>query len=1328
MPARPVTPPVVTPEIRFQQAVSKAAAQAPQALGGNKVGYTGVNPAAFLHPLSNIQPMHITKVVPQEKSDGGILPTVLSAVLSPGTSVEQPLVKATTGVGKFIAGDVKGFLNLPKSTLESGITLGKAWVHDITHGDLSGTLGPASMLIDPKSQVGQLSKAAFKSDPVVQAITHGSTKPLLKDPFGTTMDALAVFDAAGKLGAAGLRGAGKFSRADEARPVVPGYGASQLRPLGHNPLTWPIQRAIRGTEKAVKLTDEGMQAAKHEAQRQNIPLDQAQGYVLARNPQFARQGPVGSVVQRLQAARMTQQLHQSEATQHTIGRGQTAHDIRETAKQLDKVQPDAHAGVVPWATLVGPSKEGLTVALDHVRQAIHSDKYDNAPAAIQNAMKAHAEALQAAIADPHYNPEAVAEAVRTYGARQAPLEAQKHDLGILPMEKAKGRIHKMVALANIPGSLFIRKADKVVDPAWKAEHRAAKADVAEAQKAYQEALQEHTGTQQTHAAAIRTMSDILRRASNSNEFANDQLINHYLAMREAVRSNAQDVKPITAAEVKRTRGELQQAQTALNQVKASKRHIFGTVVPDETARPLGGKKYGGLQLRPLNPEQDLAHIYAGGIDPAYVRMTNPGAMPDIKTGPKMANLGAKGGENTANRVFTGESLGGTFQPDYGVLKRSQIGDIREIALQRQFKGMIDRTAAPQTFASPAEAQNFADGVKARTGIDGQIFDVGNGAYKVVPKPSWDEFQAQFKRDYPGSRAARIVLGANHGFRNTVLAFSPKLPVMHTVETTSRTLLNTSYNPLRAIADARIGKLALDRQSEGMKALLAPGGTAGHGARMREEDMGRIVDSTDRGKVRQFGRNMYNLYDRGTSGIIGMQRWLVKYGEYASLGKVGRQMAQEAGDSWLHANTSIKDLARKTAEGLNDPVQAERAARDMHYAYGQYQAYTARTRMAIRVAPFASWYVNAAKLVYLHLPKDHPYASVLLHDIAKMQQQQWDQQHKNLPADMQAAMPAGPNEWLDIGKFTPTGVDKNPFETGLSQIAPQVQGPLKALYGLDPFNQPISDKKYGSDKLYKGGLFGSDVLGTLARGAEQVAGEYGGPANLIARNVLYGKGGTLTNASTPVLKMLRDLGGVLGNKDHGPIKTEVRTPASKMKQGPLGGILGPSWDKAIDPFHPVHFGGKGRPKGSTSTSGGSSGGSSGGGGGGTLGLHFSSYDPFRGLTPGQEAGNVKVDIARALQYLIAHGLGIGHAPGLPPLTPAANGSGAWVYPGERFGPDQVPTVRPQQFNGGRSPGTWAPHREFIRPTKIPQSGPARLQAQREHGLGRLARPTKPPLKV
>jgi hypothetical protein len=425
----------------------------------------------------------------------------------------------------------------------------------------------------------------------------------------------------------------------------------------------------------------------------------------------------------------------------------------------------------------------------------------------------------------------------------------------------------------------------------------------------------------------------------------------------------------------------------------------------------------------------------------------------------------------------------------------------------------------------------------------------------------DELESQFKADHPTTM--KILTKPNQWLRNTVLAFSTKLPIMHFVENTTRTALMEGdpyraliRTPLDIARGVKLRGAMDDAQAARSAAIHTPGSLSHSGSGAIGEDAGRLaLDETD--PVKRAAIQFTHAAGQIPHTIISFDRALEKPAEYAALGAHSRTLLQEWGHSWLETNTQVSKYTDDLAKGIATPEEAQRAAQSMHKVDGQYNAFIGIARRALRFFPFGSWYVNAARLVMVTLPRDHPLFDALLQDTARHMNPQWQQQHAGLPEDMQSSLKVGSNAYEDFGKFMPIGIT-SPTLSGVESTAQQLavpwfSGPLLNLVGKGPFMADL----YGPNTPFGQSAppFKSDAnLAAL----ESLAEEFGGPTNDFARAV-FGHGGTMYNTDTPVLH-LAGIGSV------------AEKPGSTANQpGPLVRILGPAVDRALDPFRPTTYG-------------------------------------------------------------------------------------------------------------------------------------------------------------
>jgi hypothetical protein len=529
-------------------------------------------------------------------------------------------------------------------------------------------------------------------------------------------------------------------------------------------------------------------------------------------------------------------------------------------------------------------------------------------------------------------------------------------------------------------------------------------------------------------------------------------------------------------------------------------------------------------------------------------------------------------------------------PGLDLLKAGTFRGATEAAHDLDLGGLVKRYGP--AYPTRTEATLAAEKIAENTGHEPPVPIAFRGKYHLVPEAAQKEFENQIKQDYPGA-GARGYLAATRQYRNTLLAFNPKLPIMHTAESTTRTALRSG---LRAPLDIKRAQRVLNSpeldylEQAHLKGMNTPGAQTARAGDPWAEDMRTLLKTNSAHRPVAIMQRAWRGYNSTAQGIIHAQRSLVKLSEQASFGREGRLMARDLGHSILESNSVGQQLADEIARGLRDPAKAEQFARSMHKSMGQYQAFTSRTNKVLRFTPFLPWYLNATRLVMSVLPRDHPAVEAMLQDQAHAGAQDWQKQHKGLPGYMQDYMPLGGAKYMDVGKFTPVGVPNMTPESIGTELAGLAGGPLggpaQALAGIGPFGRRFkpgytskADYKAGVKTLMKQGLTykqaqnkittfmqGSAFSGEpgdfgkgLGMAAESGLSTLTGPIPQIARGV-YGKGESLSNISQPTIRMLS--GGKLGR---------IERNAGTSSRGLLH--LPTALDRLIDPFHPMTYTGK-----------------------------------------------------------------------------------------------------------------------------------------------------------
>lgn len=1046
--------------------------------------------------------------VADSTTGGGLL-----AAISPfaGPSGGPALINAATDYAK-----------LPIHQIEGVSQLGGAAIDDFLHGHFGytnlGAVGAGN-----QSKLGSMLQSAAQQDPAVNALEghFGKAWQLAKqNPLNAGLDVLGgagvVGRAAGGLARLGVAGskAQDFAQLSRAREIVPGApGTVSRMPYSRNIVTQAVQKALEA------------------------------------HPQFASTIAKATGVTRRAIKRSTSFTYGQQ-------KARTLQEMQAAKKGLLAVKPGkVEAPVTQFLTGFGGGRDTLLQRLEQYRIERATAPGRLRQATINN-LDTHIANLERATAKPDLNLPAIEHAAADYRTRQASIEAQKAALGMNTQPELQAALEKQFALGRpdlFPNAQYLHEG--VTHPEVIAERAGTKSDLAQARKDYAAAVKASGDTAGAHAAASRALADAQKRLPLHP--ATDSFANHLADMRAAVGESAPATKAEHAAEVKAAAAEVKAAEAAHKLAMSDKSQLKGVVVHDPAAPAIQSGALKGQTLRQLTSDEIRPFLQS---DPAaYIRMVNSDRHAPMTFAKLRDNQLAP--SSLTGKTYTGEAARiGDQSPGYGLLADSQMHDIMSVGRVRMEKNWFDRFGIKKgdgTYFGPHDdVQAAADKYEATHHIPVEpVADATNPErIALIPKASVDEMRQQLKLDNPGA-IARGNMKITRGLRNTVLPWSPKLPVMHTVEGTVRALLQapdpTSLYLGRAMVKAA-HQLDPTFGAE-LEHAVAPGGQAGGSIAMDQEDMGRfgrVAPTTKVGKVVALPGKAMRGYTNVAHKMLTAQRWIEKPAQYTAFGVHGRKLVQEMGLSITKAHGSLKELAMQLAkEHHADPALVERAAQHLHDTMGQYNNFPAKQRFLFsRLAPFGSWYTNAAKLVYKELPLHHPLKTALLLDVAKANQAAWDKTHaavdKSAP-DLQAATLLDPNHYLDVGKFTPALNGANPLATALQLIAPQYASAGMGLLGLDPFAKPFKGPHtpYGQDAV------SPFSLQAIEHAAESFGEGVGGPANFVARG-LQSHGQTLYNTSMPLFGSVQRK----PNTSHGP-------------GGIAGGLL-----REINPFYGTYFGG------------------------------------------------------------------------------------------------------------------------------------------------------------
>lgn len=572
---------------------------------------------------------------------------------------------------------------------------------------------------------------------------------------------------------------------------------------------------------------------------------------------------------------------------------------------------------------------------------------------------------------------------------------------------------------------------------------------------------------------------------------------------------------------------------------------------------------------------------------------------ETRTGIRAEKAGRKAGlEGEALRKHVAMAQNGvTAELHDRAIAENAIGN-RPYASLRAARGARTRLTKamgidPQTFAvvkSVMKKGEPAHNWLARTVPEGAQVDAHE--FKLIPSSfanrmtehytkQGDNFEINLPGGHPVSMAS-----FTRQFRNTVLPFSSKWFAGNVIEGGLRNSLRgvlptdplLAHRALSAIedqghsleADVLRGH-AMGGLNYGMQERLSNEVRAARGATGKSNPIGRAVESYNKNiPERIFIKNR-----QAEQGIAS-----------ATLGRFMRLHMHNVGQV-----ASPENIARE----FTKPEVARAAGRYTRHVLGKYDAFSPKSERFIRnMAPFAPWYLNAAKFVGKDLPLGRPLTSAALLASHSATGAAWQKAHSSNNPDLQTylggipggslanAVKEGPSKYLDLGRFMPFGAfNDSPVNVALQTLAPELQGPVRSYLGEDPF---------GSDLYAPGAASRLTPTGRISKATKHRVFSQSGGAQLTALSSLLSE---LLGPAEAAHRIGIDQGATPYNTEKlWDIHPTMKPGTQRGPRNPLSGL-----NRVLNPFFPVITRpAKAKKTGSTNTlGGGSSGGSHSSGG-------------------------------------------------------------------------------------------------------------------------------------
>lgn len=1053
-------------------------------------------------------------------------------------AITAGLIKQGDLTTKIVGNIAKDLVNLPASTLQGAEQVGAAAAHDISHGTIGSFHLQGSSSNDMGSQIAQLAQQAWKQS-VTKHLVEGDFSGALK-----TFSEHPVYGASEVAGNLGL--AGRLAGA-AGRSGLLGSRAAEIASTAREPLPTTAGLASTPQHYSRNLLTKGVQVGTEQLKHHT--------------PALTARAVKRELVKRTDELHATADARTQHAVSTIV---QHLKDSMPTTRKLGIKRAAPAAGVVPHAVMgmAGPEShfvQGMQGILDELKT--HEANLSGKELRLNQAHQAN---IQNFLADPNMGQvlnsahetvlrqNALDEALAQHGllapdqaVRRAvePYVVMGHmgpDVKLLPKDSALPTQRRLDAAAaykdvqslareatHAPAEHKLNLAKVREQGIREVRDARQRLDVAKRQAAKAEGVL--TGRHGLNDPLPPHAADRMNRYLDRVHQAEQDLEAARQHRLEALKQQRQFGKDAIAAAKDNYRTAKEQYTVVHKPYRSETAHGVVRVTPDETAAVV-----------PTN--EITSHMAESGVNPtAYIKQSVPADSLRDAFGSKFRF--SRGGSR--GKAYTGAGLKpGIWTPGYESIARSQIGSMarlqRAITNDEFVKGAAikDETGSPLYYddiaaKKAADAYNASHDVKVEVlpahpaGIDEAMnakikAGQGHGAiwehppeaaagphdrFVLVPKVMADRWAKHLEVDANRSGSmARF----NRQFRNSVLPFSTKWLMGNVTEAAARSALVGAGPRDWHLADSVIGRmreLGLHNEADHLERMATGGLHYGMNESMNREIMGLNPGGKSPGVVARTLQNtpvlkhIHQGYTGVVQGIFHFNRVVESNFEKAVLGAHMKRQMQEFSGSWMQAVNAQQKYLDKLAKGYADPQLAADAGRYVHETLGQYDRFSPKMRQFTRsIAPFAPWYLNAAKFVYHTLPLKHPLTQAILLDVSRANQQQWTANHGvphdnffGMPVgDLLSAAKVGPSAYLNVGRYLPEGAfTPGPVDYGLNMMLPQASGAIHALLGQDPFGRTLTGPD--GQKVTDSGQRASQALSEFLAG-------FTGPVNQLHRIV------------------------------------------------------------------------------------------------------------------------------------------------------------------------------------------------------------------------------------
>lgn len=465
-------------------------------------------------------------------------------------------------------------------------------------------------------------------------------------------------------------------------------------------------------------------------------------------------------------------------------------------------------------------------------------------------------------------------------------------------------------------------------------------------------------------------------------------------------------------------------------------------------------------------------------------------------------------------------------------------------------------------------------------------------YKLIPSSFSDRLTQHYTKQgenleltLPGGHKLSMA-SFTRQFRNTVLPFSTKWFTGNVVEGGLR-------NGLRGIlpTDPILAHRALqemENQGHSIESDVLRGHAMGGLNYGMQERLSNEVRDAKGGKSTLAGRAVEG-YNRNIPERIFIKNRQAEQGiASATLGRYMRMHMHNVGET-----ASPENIAREFAK----PEVARAAGRYVRHVLGKYDAFKPGYEKFIRnSAPFAPWYMNAAKFIGHDLPVERPLTTAGLLAAHNATGAAWAKAHASNNPDLESyfgGIPAGDlnydiktgkSKFEDIARFTPFGAfTDNPINVALQTLVPELQSPARAYLGEDPF---------GSDLMAPGPASKYTPTGKLSKATKHRIYAQSGAAQATALSSLLSE---ILGPADAAHRILVDKGATPYNTEKlWQLNPKMKPGTQRGPRNPLSGL-----NRVWNPFFPIVTRPKPKAAGAAGPAGALGGSSSGGSSGGNF---------------------------------------------------------------------------------------------------------------------------------